>query len=48
MMVCASNEDGSWIVTIYQLSDDEQPIRDNYKYCGHDKIVEQEQYKLIW
>ena len=45
--MCVDNE-GEWVVTIYQLSDNERPIQNNYKYCEHDKIIEQERYKLIW
>lgn len=42
------DKDGSWIVTIYQLTEFVNPIQENYKYCDHYMIIDQSRYKLIW
>lgn len=45
--ICMSHS-GRWVVTVYQLREGEQPIRDGYKYCDHEQIITQHTQKLTW
>lgn len=40
------SEDGTWCVHTYQLEDDEEPITNNYKYCGFEKKIGEKRYQL--